>query len=264
MAHAQDHWPHSQTTALNLGKDTVMKQAKQAVEIPRVVVTQIDQRRLRYYATKRCIDIVLSCAALVLLSPVLVVIALAIKLDSPGPVIFAHERVGARLRRRGSTAAWEIRPFRFYKFRSMVHNADESLHRAHIAAYANGQVRRGPGKGGFKLTGDPRVTRVGRFLRATSLDELPQLVNVLKGDMSLVGPRPVPTYEVEHYEPWHFERLAALPGITGLWQVTGRCALTFDEMIALDLEYVRNQSTALDLKILARTVPAVLRGTGAG
>ncbi|WP_294081801.1 sugar transferase [Sphaerobacter sp.] len=241
-----------------------MMQAQQAVEIPRAVVTHVDQRRLRYYATKRCIDVVLSSAALVLLSPVMLVIALAIKLDSRGPVIFAHERVGARMRRRGTTVAWEIRPFRFYKFRSMVHNADESLHRAHIAAYASGQVQRGPGKGGFKLTGDPRITRVGRFLRATSLDELPQLVNVLKGDMSLVGPRPVPPYEVEHYESWHFERLAALPGITGLWQVTGRCALTFDEMIALDLEYVRNQSTVLDLKILARTVPAVLRGTGAG
>lgn len=238
--------------------------AEQAVEIPSVVVTDVDHRRLRYYTTKRYLDVVLSGAALVLLLPVFLVIALAIKLDSPGPVIFAHERVGARLRRRGSTGAWEIRPFRFYKFRSMVHNADDSLHRAHIAAYANGEVQRGPGKEGFKLARDPRITRVGRFLRATSLDELPQLVNVLKGDMSLVGPRPVPVYEAEHYQPWQFERLAAQPGITGLWQVTGRCALTFDEMISLDLEYVRNQSTVLDLKILARTVPAVIRGTGAG
>lgn len=236
-----------------------------AVEIPDFVVAEVRTTRRRlYHWTKRCIDVALSCAILLVTSPLLLLIALAIKLDSPGPVIFAHDRVGARLRRRDSTEAWEIRHFRFYKFRSMVHNADPSLHQAHIAAYANGQLERASGKAGFKLTRDPRITRVGRILRATSLDELPQLVNVIKGDMSLVGPRPVPAYEVEHYEPWQFERLAALPGITGLWQVTGRCALTFDEMIALDLEYVRNQSILGDLKILALTVPAVLRGTGAG
>ncbi|MDI3340756.1 MAG: sugar transferase [Sphaerobacter sp.] len=232
--------------------------------IPAIVRAATDQRAPGHNdIVKRGMDIALAGAGLVILSPLLLIIAILIKLDSPGPVIFAQERMGARPRGRGPARVWEIRPFHMYKFRSMVHNADQTLHQAHIAAFASGQLAPDR-RAGFKLNGDPRITRVGRILRSTSLDELPQLVNVLKGDMSLVGPRPVPRYEVELYQPWQFERLAALPGITGLWQVTGRAALPFDEMIQLDLEYVRSASAWLDVKILVRTIPAVLRGTGAG
>jgi lipopolysaccharide/colanic/teichoic acid biosynthesis glycosyltransferase len=159
---------------------------------------------------------------------------------------------------------WEIREFPCYKFRSMVQHADPSAHQQFVKAFAEGRVE--PSQAGhtrFKLTDDPRVTRVGRVLRKTSLDELPQLVNVLKGDMSLVGPRPVPAYEVAEYRAWHRERLAALPGITGLWQVNGRCQVSFDDMIDMDIEYVRNRSLRLDVKILLLTIPAVLSGRGA-
>jgi lipopolysaccharide/colanic/teichoic acid biosynthesis glycosyltransferase len=217
-----------------------------------------------YYRVKRCLDIVLGGALLVVASPIMALIALLIIVDSPGPVFFIQERVGVRRRGGRGAARWEVRPFRLYKFRSMVHNADQSLHKAHVEAFVQGQAPPpGPARAGFKLTDDPRVTRIGSILRRTSLDELPQLLNVLKGEMSLVGPRPVPAYEVAHYQPWHYERLAAVPGITGLWQVNGRCALPFDDMIRLDLEYVQRRSLAMDLKILLMTVPAVLSGRGA-
>lgn len=240
--------------------------ANSAPGIPTVIVPT-SQRAAdpRYYhALKRCIDVALAGTLLIVLSPLLLLIALLIRLESPGSPLFVQERVGARLRAGGDRWVWEVRPFRVYKFRSMTQDADDSLHRAHIAAFANGQLEPVDGKAPFKLTRDPRVTRIGGLLRKTSLDELPQLLNVVRGDMSLVGPRPVPTYEVAHYEPWQFERLAALPGITGLWQVRGRCALAFDEMIRLDLDYVRQRSILLDLKILALTIPAVLTGKGAG
>ena len=146
----------------------------------------------------------------------------------------------------------------------MVVDADPALHRAHIAAFVAGRTEVDKeGRPTIKVPDDPRLTRVGRVLRRWSLDELPQLVNVLKGDMSLVGPRPVPDYEVGAYQEWHYGRLAATPGMTGLWQVKGRCELSFDEMIRLDLDYVRKQSLALDLKILVLTVPAMLSRRGA-
>jgi lipopolysaccharide/colanic/teichoic acid biosynthesis glycosyltransferase len=216
-----------------------------------------------YFTVKRTADLILAGLLIVALSPVIAVIALAIKLDSPGPVFFRQERVGSRRRRRGGATRWETRIFWIYKFRSMVQNADQSLHQAHIRAFVQGEIATEGAEQNFKLTGDPRVTRVGKILRRTSLDELPQLFNVILGEMSLVGPRPVPTYEVEGYQSAHYERLAAPPGITGLWQVEGRSRVTFNEMVEMDIDYVRRRSLLLDLSILLRTVPAVLAGRGA-
>jgi len=217
-----------------------------------------------YGVSKRCMDIFLSTALIILLSPLLLLIALLIKLDSPGPVIFTQERVGARRQRFGRFRFWVVRNFTFYKFRSMVRDADPSLHEAYIKDFVEGRAQPSSENGGkFKLTNDPRVTRVGHILRKFSLDELPQLFNVLKGDMSLVGPRPVPTYEVAGYSPRHHNRFAALPGITGWWQVKGRCQVSFEEMIRMDLDYIRNASLWLDLKILFLTLPAVLSRRGA-
>lgn len=217
-----------------------------------------------YLACKRWMDVCLAVLALILLLPLLLLIALLIKIDSSGPVFFTHERVGAkRLQVRGE-AMWVVGTFRMHKFRSMVQNADSAAHEAYIRDFVEGRVQ--PNKGGrgkFKLTNDPRVTRIGRILRRASLDELPQLFNVLKGQMSLVGPRPVPPYEVAYYRAGHHKRLTALPGITGLWQVKGRCQVSFEEMIHMDLEYIREASLWLDLQILVRTIPAVVRGRGA-
>ncbi len=217
-----------------------------------------------YYMGKRILDFVIALIACILLAPAMLLIAIAIKLDSPGPALFKQARVGARRAASEGTTQWETRTFTIYKFRTMFQNADPTLHKQHVQAFVSGELKPTKDKGAaFKLTNDPRVTRLGRILRKTSLDELPQLFNVLKGDISIVGPRPVPVYEVASYQPWHRERLAALPGITGLWQVNGRCALSFDEMIRLDIEYVRRQSLWLDLKIMLMTIPAVLSGRGA-
>ncbi|NLG49352.1 MAG: undecaprenyl-phosphate glucose phosphotransferase [Chloroflexi bacterium] len=193
---------------------------------------------------KRGMDILVSAISLLLLSPFMGLIAIAIKLDSPGPVIFKQLRVG----RDG---------VRFYcfKFRSMCVNAE-----AQVAVLASMNEASGPL---FKMRNDPRRTRVGRFLRRTSLDELPQLWNVLQGQMSLIGPRPPLPSEVMEYEPWHLRRLEVSPGITGLWQVSGRSDLTFDEMVLLDIYYIENWSPLLDLRILIKTIPTVLLGSGA-
>jgi exopolysaccharide production protein ExoY len=217
-----------------------------------------------YYAAKRSLDVLLACLALILLLPLLLLIAVLIKLDSPGPAFFTQERVGAKRQQLGRQAIWIIRNFTMYKFRSMVQNADSSVHQAYIRDFVEGRVQPTPESGGkFKLTNDARVTRVGLLLRKFSLDELPQLFNVLLGDMSLVGPRPVPPYEVACYGDGHHKRLAALPGITGFWQVKGRCQVSFEEMIRMDLEYIRNASLTFDLKILFLTIPAVLSRRGA-
>ena len=229
----------------------------------RVGVQAVESESVLYGALKRGMDIVLSALLIVFLFPLLLLIALLIKLDSRGPVIFSQERVGAKRQRMGRHRVCVERNFTFYKFRSMVQNADPSLHQAYIKDFVEGRVQPSPGSGKFKLTNDPRVTRVGRFLRKFSLDELPQLFNVLKGDMSLVGPRPVPTYEVAGYLPRHHNRFAALPGITGWWQVKGRCRVSFEEMIRMDLDYIRCASFWLDLKILFLTITAVLSRRGA-
>ena len=239
-----------------------MLQQREAGLHGRAVATAAPDEAL-YFHAKRFVDIVVAGALLVALSPALLLIALLIKLDSRGPVIFQQERVGTR-RTSGSPARWETRVFRIFKFRSMVQNADQAVHEAHIRAFVSGEIATdGDDDAGFKLQHDPRITRVGQVLRKTSLDELPQLINVLRGEMSLVGPRPVPVYEVEGYQPWHFERLAALPGITGPWQVDGRSRVSFEEMVAMDISYVRSRSLLLDLKILLKTIPAVVVGRGA-
>ncbi len=193
---------------------------------------------------KRWFDLIVSAVALLLLSPVFLLAFLAIRLDSRGPFIYHSTRLG----RCG-------RPFRFAKFRSMVHGAERLKSQLEALNEMDGPV--------FKIRNDPRVTRVGRFLRKTSLDELPQLIHVLRGEMSLVGPRPPIPTEVEQYQPWQRRRLSVTPGITCLWQVRGRNRISFEEWMRLDVEYVEHISFGMDLKILLLTVPAVLRGSGA-
>jgi lipopolysaccharide/colanic/teichoic acid biosynthesis glycosyltransferase len=227
------------------------------------VVRTRGEHKAVFFFCKRFLDLALATIFLLLLFPLMLLIAVLIKLDSAGPVIFVQKRVGGRRRSSGGVI-WEIRTFPFYKFRSMVKDADPALHKEYIQAFVEGRTEKSEAdEAKFKLTGDPRITRVGRLLRRTSLDELPQLLNVIKGEMSLVGPRPVPTYEVAQYQDSHSERLACLPGMTGLWQVKGRCQVPFEEMIRMDIEYVRNQSLWLDLKVLWFTLPAVLSGRGA-
>lgn len=209
-------------------------------------------------------DVILAGLLLILLLPLMLLIAVLVKLDSAGPVFFSQERVGAKRQLLGRQGIWIIRNFTMYKFRSMVHNADSSVHEAYIQDFVKGRARpSAKSNGKFKLTNDARVTRIGRLLRKFSLDELPQLLNVLEGDMSLVGPRPVPPYEVASYGNDHHKRLAALPGITGCWQVSGRGRVTFEEMICMDMDYIQNASILLDLKILLLTFPAVLSRRGA-
>jgi lipopolysaccharide/colanic/teichoic acid biosynthesis glycosyltransferase len=216
------------------------------------------------FAFKRIVDVTASAALLLLLSPLLVLIALAIRCDSDGPSLYKQDRVGARRSTKNGRVVWETHTFRLYKFRSMFRNADPAIHQVYIKAFIAGQGEIASADGTkFKLDDDRRITRVGKMLRRTSLDELPQLFNVLKGEMSLVGPRPVPTYEVAEYEEWHRARLLAKPGITGLWQVKARGRVSFDEMVRMDIEYARNQSVWLDLKLLWLTIPSVLSGRGA-
>jgi exopolysaccharide biosynthesis polyprenyl glycosylphosphotransferase len=201
---------------------------------------------------KRACDVVLGVFALVVLAPLWSVVALLIKLDSRGPVFYRQERVGM-----------DGRIFLFLKFRTMLTGADDREHREYQRRYIEGRPDTNLGDSRrpvYKLHQDPRVTRTGRWLRRTSLDELPQLLNVLRGDMSVVGPRPPIPYEVESYALWHRKRLDMKPGMTGLWQVSGRNRLSFDEMVRLDLFYIENWSLWLDLKIMLRTLPVLLRG----
>lgn len=210
-----------------------------------------------YLAAKRAIDLAGSGLGLLLLAPVFAAIALAIKVTSKGPILFRQRRVGQF-----------GKPFMFLKFRSMYLNNDPSIHREYVRQLISGKAERqasnGQEAGVYKLTKDPRVTRIGALLRRTSMDELPQLVNVLRGEMSLVGPRPAIPYEVEAYQIWHRRRvLDAKPGITGLWQVSGRSRVGFDEMVRLDVRYAAKRSFWLDLKILLMTPRAVILGDGA-
>lgn len=234
------------------------------------LVLPFASRERRYYTTKRAFDLIVASGMLVVLSPVLLILTILVRLDSPGPVLYRQRRVGSRRVDRGDDTHWEIREFDFLKFRTMRSDGDTSLHQRYIAAYisgdesAMGEENVGVRRDAYKLVGDPRITRTGRVMRKLSLDELPQLWNVVRGDMSLVGPRPPIVYEVELYEPHHLRRLAAPAGITGLWQVSGRATIAFDKMIELDLSYIEQRSLLNDLKILALTVPAVLSGKGAG
>jgi exopolysaccharide biosynthesis polyprenyl glycosylphosphotransferase len=205
------------------------------------------------WAMKRAFDIFFSMSLLILLSPLLALIALAVKATSKGPVLYRQTRVGHNGKR-----------FEFLKFRSMYTRNDPSVHQSYTADWIYGRaIDSAPNAGGekvYKILGDPRITTIGRLLRKTSLDELPQFWNVLRGEMSVVGPRPPLPYEVERYTEWHKRRLEVLPGITGLWQVSGRNALTFDQMIRLDIQYIENWSLKNDLSIVWRTIPAVVFG----
>ena len=206
---------------------------------------------------KRAIDIAGSFFGLLFFAPLFVVIALLIKLTSKGPVLFRQQRIGHY-----------GKPFTFLKFRSMRVNNDHSIHKEYVTQLISAKGAAATGRRDepvvYKLTGDPRITKIGKFLRGTSLDELPQLFNVLKGDMSLVGPRPPVPYEFAAYAIWHRNRLLAVkPGITGLWQVAGRSRVTFDEMVRLDLRYATSWSLWLDLTILLQTPRAVITGQGA-
>ena len=195
-----------------------------------------------YLPLKRAIDVGLCLLFAPVVLPVMALCALAVRLDSRGPVLFRQQRTGRHGRR-----------FPMYKFRTMLRNAEELK-----AQLAHLNVLPPPD---FKIPNDPRITSVGRFLRKTSLDELPQILNVVRGDMSLVGPRPT-SFASSTYSLWHTERLEVPPGITGLWQVHGRNSTTFDERLRLDIDYIRNMSLALDFKILMRTVVAVVRRSG--
>ena len=193
---------------------------------------------------KRLLDIIGALGGLIFLSPLFLAVALAIRLDSPGPILFRQKRVGA-----------DEKVFNFYKFRSMYEDAERLQEELEARNEAEGAV--------FKIKDDPRVTPVGRFLRRWSLDELPQLVNVLKGEMSLVGPRPLPVRDFHRMEEAHKRRLGAVPGMTGYWQISGRSNLSFEEMVRLDLYYIENWSLSFDVKIILHTLGAVLRREGA-
>lgn len=259
--------------------------------------------RTHYQIAKRATDLVLCLLLLPFILPLMAICALAIYLDSPGPIFFVQERIGKG-----------CRPFRMYKFRTMQHHIDDSHHRAFMKAFVRGEIgkasgiehrrafieafvsksssiltdagslyeqenqdgawqkgnsqsdQRGDGeeaKEVYKPAQAAQITQVGRFLRKTSLDELPQIINVLKGEMSLVGPRPNVPWEVEEYQPWHYERLEVLPGITGLAQVRGRSDISFDRIVKYDIEYMEKQSLILDIKILQWTVLSVIGGRGA-
>jgi lipopolysaccharide/colanic/teichoic acid biosynthesis glycosyltransferase len=212
-------------------------------------------RQMRYDAMKRALDVIVSFTLLTLLSPLLLLIAALVRLTSPGPVLFRQERVGQAMK-----------PFLMLKFRTMrVH----AIHHDYVSAFIKSggtkkKASKADGTTLFKIANDPRVTAIGDLLRRTSLDELPQLWNVLIGEMSLVGPRPPIQYEVDQYKSWHVRRvLEAKPGLTGLWQVTGRSRTTFDEMVRLDLRYARTYSFRTDLRILLATPRAVISGKGA-
>lgn len=227
----------------------------QRVRLPNVT-TAADQRAHAYVgagrlgrAFKRTFDIVAALAGLVVLSPLLALIAIAVKLDSPGPVIFKQQRLGR-----------DLRTFSMWKFRSMRTDADDTLHREAVKRTA--ELHRSEA-GTYKTLDDPRVTRFGRFIRAWNLDELPNLVNILRGDMSTVGPRPALEYELPYYKDWYYRRFAVKPGLTGLWQVKRADAEDFDEMIRMDVEYVERLSFWSDLRLIALTIPSIIRERGA-
>ncbi len=208
-----------------------------------------------YLRAKRFLDIVFTLLILLPLCLVIIVVAVLIRLDSKGPIFYRQKRVGLR----GAE-------FNMYKFRSMYVKNDDSVHRDAIVKYMNGQEMNVGTvvaiKFQFKLSDDPRVTRVGRFIRKTSIDELPQFFNILRGEMTLVGPRPPLPYEVELYTPHNWLRLSGKPGLTGIWQVYGRSRVTFQDMVEMDIDYLQHQSLWEDLKLIALTVPVMIRGRG--
>lgn len=235
---------------------------------PDIIISPIVGTSQGYYFVKRVIDFLGALTLLVLLLPLFALISIAILIYSPGPIFYAQERVGTRRENHKKQVYWRRTRFYCYKFRTMKVNADSSIHQAYVQALIeNNQEKMASMQGEStktrKLIHDPRITRPGALLRKYSLDELPQFWNVVRGDMSLVGPRPAIPYEVEVYQPWHRRRLAAKPGITGLQQITARCTADFDEQVKLDIEYTEKQSIWLDLKIILRTPLAIVSTKGA-
>lgn len=221
-----------------------------------------------YYGVKRVFDFSVALLLLVLLSPLMLLVAIAIFIYSPGPVFFSQQRVGSKRVKSGGVFHWQRADFKCYKFRTMKLDADPGLHREYVQALIkNDEKQMTSIQGGAnsikKLLHDPRIIAPGHILRKLSIDELPQLWNVLRGDMSLIGPRPAIPYEVDLYQRWHMRRLEAQQGITGLQQVTERCTASFDQQIRLDIEYVKTQSFWLDLKIAFKTPLAILLSKGA-
>jgi lipopolysaccharide/colanic/teichoic acid biosynthesis glycosyltransferase len=209
------------------------------------------QPRVAASLAHRALDVSVAALTLLALVPVITAVAVAIRLSSPGPVLFRQRRLG-----RG------MRPFTVFKFRTMRTDADSAVHREYVRSLLGAEPERHARGGLYKLAVDDRVTRVGRFLRSWSIDEVPQLLNVLRGEMSLVGPRPVIEYEVEQYPDWYLRRFGVKPGLTGLWQVSGRNERTYEEMVRFDIEYAERRSLWLDLRILARTALVVIRRQG--
>ncbi len=211
---------------------------------PFFIASTYDISRIKpcQWVVKRCFDLLASSLGLVAITPLMLAVAIAIRLESPGPVIYRQTRVGMN----GKT-------FNMYKFRSMQQNADNLLPQL--------MEKNEIGQGMFKLFDDPRITKIGKFIRKYSIDELPQLFNVLRGDMSLVGPRPPIQSELQHYKNWHYFRFATLPGLTGLWQVSGRSKIKeFDRVVKMDYQYINNWSLWLDLKLILKTLPVIVGG----
>jgi lipopolysaccharide/colanic/teichoic acid biosynthesis glycosyltransferase len=236
----------------------ILKEDQSQPELYPIDIDESAKKRDRLQrGLKRGMDVIGSIVGILLFSPIMVVAAVAVKLNSPGPAVFKQFRLGMK----------GIR-FPFYKFRSMYWNVDDQIHREYVNNLIKGnleKINQGDGKEPlYKMRSDARITKIGKIIRKLSIDELPQFFNVLKGEMSLVGPRPPIPYEVEKYEPWHLRRILEVkPGLTGLWQVDGRSKTSFDDMVRLDLRYVQTWSLWLDLKILLKTTRAVIRPKGA-
>jgi exopolysaccharide biosynthesis polyprenyl glycosylphosphotransferase len=239
----------------SLALDSANKARQQTEQLEGVDGIAVRERSALEKAVKRLIDIVASLIVLIVGAPFLLAIGLLIKLTSRGPVFFKQKRIGEN----GGV-------FSLYKFRTMKPDSDDSIHREFTQNYIRGQMGQSSldedRNNLYKIVHDPRVTGVGSFLRKTSLDELPQFINILKGEMTIVGPRPPLEYEYEHYDEWHKLRLKVRPGLTGLWQVSGRSTVPFHEMVMLDLYYIEHWSLMMDVKIMIRTIPVMLAGTG--
>lgn len=228
----------------------------------------VTYKRNIYYTSKRIFDFIGATLLILFLFPLLLLIAVGILIYSPGPIFFIQERVGAKKQSYIGPSNWKRTNFHCYKFRTMKVNADPKIHQAYVKALIENDQRQmdslqGEATNTRKLIHDPRITRPGALLRKFSLDELPQLWNVIRGEMSLVGPRPAIPYEVELYKPWQLQRLAAKPGITGLQQVMARCTTDFDRQVEFDIEYIEKQSFWLDLKIILKTPLVVISTKGA-
>ena len=210
-------------------------------ELTKIEIDNMEIKGKIYRAFKRIVDIILGCIGLVLLSPVFLILAICIKIDSKGPVIFAHKRIGKNGKK-----------FNMYKFRSMYENAEEMIENFNEEQKREWQEN-------FKLENDPRITKVGKFLRKTSLDELPQIINIIKGDLSIIGPRPIVDEELEKYGENKEKFLSITPGLTGYWQANGRSNTTYEERMQMELYYIDNQSLWLDIKIFFKTIVSVLK-----